>query len=431
MKNPTTHFNQFYRYVLIFGFILTLGSCVYQEIEPIVIPKPPVPQQTQQLEATYSTQPLNSINSLFWSTSDYKLITVSDQLTATVNSQDGILNTSGTYNGLTDYNKGVDPQLTLKAAYDDQNLYILASWKDETLNPTLQSWLYNGLADPNKADDPAGWTRQRGDDQLQINFDMGGGKEDIWKWSFTLSEPLGYAMDMVNDGGVTNDAGTPTYINNELDGTNRSGPALEWDGVQQDLTRDPGGFTILDPGFYLVSTSAFSGDIANGELVYQAHCSKCHGVNGDGQGTNGSTSISFRYPGTYSRISRSSFPAIIDVGTHDGQSYWSALTPTEQNDLLSRIYGWAGIPGYTLQNPTGSSADVLAMSNIALARMLVAKKNPDGYSVLLIRKLDTGNADDVSFLPATDVNFNVFLYDNDEINKIGALNETLIFKPKQ
>lgn len=49
------------------------------------------------------------------------------------------------------------------------------------------------------------------------------------------------------------------------------------------------------------------------------------------------------------------------------------------------------------------------------------------YQVLITRKLQTGNADDAQFSPATTYKFGVAMMDNDGRNHIGSRIETLEF----
>ncbi len=58
-------------------------------------------------------------------------------------------------------------------------------------------------------------------------------------------------------------------------------------------------------------------------------------------------------------------------------------------------------------------------------------ENP-GYKVLLVRKLNTGNSDDLQFSPSEvkQVTLDIFLTDNDDINLIGEANKKLTFLKK-
>ena len=95
--------------------------------------------------------------------------------------------------------------------------------------------------------------------------------------------------------------------------------------------------------------------------------------------------------------------------------------------LLGIEVGWA-IPGYYLQTPSGSIADVFSSSNISTAKINTA--NFSGYKVLLSRNLNTGNNDDVVF-NTTDGNsytVSILLTNGDSLNYVGTNNQQLIFK---
>ncbi len=415
--------------------IIALGAvcmgCTYYENEAIKVPEPAVSKPTATLEVKYTSTAPNKITAPYWKTANYLGVVPQNVLTSQVPADDGLYNVSGTFNGLLDFNKGKDPKIILKAAYDDNNVYILVSWRDTTFNMSNASWVFNGPADPKKSGSTAGWTSQRSDDKIILSFDMGSSKRDIWTWSLGLSEPLGYAIDMLDDGGVLNaDAGNKTYARNIAGADNRSGPKYEWDGVQQELTRNPGGLTILDPGFYLLTKKDFVGDALAGHPVFITNCSICHGVDADGDGTDYQTGVALNRPGFFSRFTRSAFDAFAsDPDLHEGAAHFTPLTDLERENLFARLRGFSGIPGYYLQNPSGSNSDVHAVSNVLVAK--IDGFNSKGYSVLLIRALNTGNADDIIFNPTVgQYQFNINLGDNDDLNRIGAINEQLTFKPK-
>jgi mono/diheme cytochrome c family protein len=231
-----------------------------------------------------------------------------------------------------------------------------------------------------------------------------------------------------NNSGTNVDAGNKSYLRNNAGADNRSGPQYQWDGLQQELTRAPGGLTILDPGFYLLTKMNFVGDALAGETVYQNNCARCHGVKGDGNGID-EQAQAFNIPGFMNRYTRSSFVAFASSGSHDGASDFSTLTSKQIDDVFARLRGFSGIPGYYLQNPTGSNSDVHSLSDVQLAK--IDGNNSKGYSVLLIRALNSGNADDIVFTPSVgQYQFNINLSDNDDLNSIGSVNQTLTFKPK-
>jgi hypothetical protein len=102
---------------------------------------------------------------------------------------------------------------------------------------------------------------------------------------------------------------------------------------------------------------------------------------------------------------------------------------TDRANLFARLRGFSGIPGYYLQNPSGSSADIHAVSSAVIANL--PHYNSKRYSVLLVRALSTSQTDDIQLNPATvTYAFNFSVRDNDLINQIGTNNQTLTFKPK-
>jgi mono/diheme cytochrome c family protein len=421
-----THLNRLTAGIL----CLLLASCTYYEIESIKIPEPEVPNATTTLEAAYVTAIPNKITSAYWKTADYLPITAQSQIIGKVPTEDGLFNMSGIFNGLSDFNLGVDPAVLLKAAYTKDSLYLLISWKDTRYSASQGNWFYDGPVDAKKPGTVTGWTSQQADDNVSLTFDLGSGKKDIWSWSLALSEPLGYAIDKFDNGsGEVPDTGNKTYVRNAI-GDNRSGPKYFWNGVQQELQRKPAGFTILDPGYYLLNKEDFTGDVVKGDAIYQNECSICHGVVGDGEGTVNPVGIKLNKPGQFNRLTRQALDAFApDGGQHEGAIHYPDVE-TGRADLFARLRGFSGIPGYYLQNPTGSNSDIHAVSNVQLGK--IDGSNTKGYAVLLVRALNTGNADDIAFTPSTKptVDFTINLADNDAMNRIGSVTKQLTFKTK-
>ena len=406
---------------------VVMSGCTSDVISP---PKPDTSNPTSTLEAKYTTTPPNKINASYWKTAEYLPLTPINLVTGQVSAADGLFNMSGTYSGLTSFNKGDDSKLTMKAAYTDDSLYVLISWMDTLYDASQSNWVYDGPTDPNKAGSATGWTSQRGDDNFSLSFDMGSSNRDVWNWSLALSEPLGYAEDMIdNGGGPLTDAGNKTYIRNAV-GDNRSGPQFDWDGVEQKITRIYGGATILDPGFFLLNTKAFSGDIVAGNSYFLAECgSVCHGINGDGDtGAANPVGIALNKPGQFNRWTRASLDQFAaDPTQHEGATHYPA-GEADRSNLFARLRGFSGIPGYYLQNPSGSNSDIYALSNVKMGNI---EKYNKGYTVLLVRALATNQTDDILLDPAQiTYSFNFSIRDNDAINKIGSMNQILTFKPK-
>lgn len=409
-------------------FVL-LAGCTYFENEPIKIPAPDVPEPTSTLEARKVTIIPNKVTSAYWKSADYLEIKAQNLITSQIPSEDGLYNVSGTLAGKTDFNKGKNPNLKLRAAYTTDSIYILVSWSDTLFNASRSNWLFDGSIDPKKPGSTMGWTSQRSDDIVTLSFEMDGGKRDNWTWSLALSEPLGFAIDMVDNGaGSIADGGNKMYVRNIAGTDNRSGPKYDWDGVQQELQRKPAGFTILDPGYFLLNKKLFTGDPINGDAIYQAECIACHGVTGDGNGTVNPSFVALNNPGQFNRLTRQALDAFAsDGGNHEGATHYP-VGETDRQDLFARLRGFSGIPGYYLENPTGSASDVRAASNVQLAK--IDTYNSKGYSVLLVRALNTSNADDIVFNPTQmTYSFHVYLGDNDDINRIGLLNQQITFKP--
>jgi mono/diheme cytochrome c family protein len=296
----------------------------------------------------------------------------------------------------------------------------------------MGNWLYNGPADPLKDGNTAGWTSQRSDDEITLAFERNENSNDVWKWSLALSEPMGYAIDMVQSGQELGYDGGEKLFERNASGTDpyRSGPKYEWNGDQQDLSRELSANTILDPGFYLLNKSEITADILNGEARYGQRCSFCHGDNGEGGGYFYPPSPSLQEAGKYTRLTLSALDnSLADDSVHKGAFYWRKLSEEEKGDVASRLRSFSGYPGYFLQVPTGSSSDVKAVSNVNLARVSSGSSTA-GYKVLLIRKLQTGNEDDIQFniSQVRDYVFSIYLTDNDHRNLVGKTDLHLNFK---
>ena len=417
----------------ILGLIIFYAtSCTYYKNE-IYIP-PGEAERTNTLEAVYVTSPPTSISDAYWKTANYLLVGTEEKSSKQLYSEDGILNMNNMYNGKADFNGGNPADLILKAAYDDTYLYVLASWKDNTYNASYGNWLYNGPKDPRSNQDTIGWTSQRNDDNIIFAFEKSGG-QDVWKWSLSTSEPIGYALDMQDAGiGWQFDEGTPVFERNAVTPLDfRSGPKFEWNGPKQELTRITGipkSFAQLDPGYFILNKSDFKGNIVRGDNFYQSQCASCHGENGMGDGDRHNTGIALNVPAKMNRFTRPALDEIIGNGnTHSGAGYWKNLSEEQKNDIIARLRAFAGVPGVAFQTPTGSSADIRAYSNVILGTIDVSKVNP-GYTVLFIRKLQTGNQDDIQFnlSESREYNMNIYLTDDDDLNFVGEDGKKLTFE---
>ena len=447
-----------------FLFVVLLSACTKDYLYVTPPPPPPhVPGLTTTLEAWKATAAPSDVNSAYWKTSDYFNVAVENMSTNSTYG-DGWLNMTGTFAGLTDFNKGNDPRLVLKAAYDNTNLYIYAEWRDTTVNLSQGSWLFYGPGDPNKADASDNWTSQRSADHIAFAFDIDGdasgsagsfatvgcqaschgsgntatmlpqtGKIDLWDWNLATSVPLSYLSDKIaTSTGISDDAGTPSCVRNAVGSTARSGPAYDWDTSNQYYTNPFGQKVLLSKAWYLLNKIPMTGDAANGKTIYESanqpgDCISCHGQDGAGGNELAINGIA------YNKKSR---PALI-VGmdnVSDMSPYWGPLSDQEKNDVITYMRGLSGVPGYYLQTPTGSCADITTKSNLTPINidnaMTYAKNNHGNYQIVIIRKLKTNNADDIQFdlTKSKTYKFGVALMDNDGRNHIGSKVITLTFK---
>lgn len=448
IKQPTT----IAKISLVLMLAIVVGSCQKDYLVPKPVPKPKVSKETSTLEASYLKDAPSTVNSPYWNTADFLKVDLQDVNKQSLYQEDGLLNVTEGYNGLSTFNDGENVEALIKAAYDDENIYILVQWNDNDRDASRFSSLYNGPEDPLQAGMSSEfWTSQRNDDQLSFAFDLQSatgtagtfqdvgcastchngemktqsGKVDVWNWSLALSEPMGYALDMVCDAsGLSLDQGTPMYARNAVG--HRSGPTYEWDGTEQKITKADGSTAILDPAFYLLNKTAFVGDAEAGRLIYEPKCGEtCHGVYGEGNGPD-LDGIPFNKPGEMNRFSRAIFEERASALEHSGYVTFNTLTAQEVEDVIALIRGFSGVPGFYLQEPDGSNADITANSNVVTAKVTPAGTQ---YKVLLIRKLNTGNADDIAFEPnsITEYPFGMALMDADGRNHIGTLKETLTF----
>lgn len=434
-------------------FLLTLFSCTKDYLVPI---GPHIPVETENLEAKYVETSITGIYDPYWRESDYLKVDVQDLSKEHLYEEDGLLNMTGTYDGLSSFNRGDTVELILKAAYDAEYLFLLIEWTDSDVDASRASWFWNGDTDPLKPDSTNGWTSQRNDDMLSLAFEIENasgsqgtfknvgcatachngemrpltGSIDIWTWSLALSEPLGLAFDMNTneDSGLVYDGGQISFERNALlANATRSGPAYEWNGDVQEITQLNGNSVILDPAFFLINKTVFLGDASLGQNLYlhdKKGCYHCHGEDGNGQGEI-DNAPAFTNP-KRSRLSRQGIIEYAGSENHSGQSYFNRLVGQERDDVIARIRGFAGVPGYYLNIPEEDNVDILSMSNANVARI-----EPENikHQLFLSRKLNTGNEDDVVFDISVNQTypFGIALMDNDGKNHIGSSKELLVF----
>ncbi len=371
---------------------------------------------------------------------------------------DGQLNMSGTFDGIAEFNGGEPANLELRAVHDGETLYVLADWNDRTFNVDRRRALFDGPTDPLKPQESAaGWTSQLNDDKIAFAFEIEAassefgsfadvgcasschnvdgvgidmrpevGKVDIWHWKTSRSEPLGHVADQVSSPGPgrVDDAGTGMEVRNRPSGgNNRSGPAVEWDGTTQTFVRWDGVTVEFDPAYVLLDGHSipFLGDTAAGQTVYAASCAGCHGTNGQGGVGPALTGREF------ARDSRTVLDMEMAANSHPGASAYNGLTDDGRRDVLARLRGFSGVPGYFLRAPEGSVADITTQANVEFAQIDSTVRTH--YRMLIIRKLDTGFDDDAPFAPGNSYPFGVAMMDNDGRNHIGSRLEMLTIQP--
>lgn len=439
--------------------VMFFQACEREYLQRPEVPKPKVPVQTTVLEAGYTVSPPKTANASYWNSADFFKVTLKDISTKNLYTEDGHLNMSGTYNGLSDFNNKGAEDLIMKAAYDDEHIYILVEWTDFKSDAFRSSWLYHGEKDPNKTDSNGNWTSQRNDDKMALvfngqaatgsagTFDNAGcavtchsgskktqnGIADLWKWSLLETETFGYAanLSVTNTEGLSNDAGTKKLVRNAQDSASyRSGPMYEWNGIKQEVTKADGSINVLDPQYFLLNKIAFEGDAVKGAKIYideNKGCSHCHGEDGHGHGDYGSAPA-FTSP-FFNTYTREFFDERALDPAHTGRTYYEKVKAAEKDDLMARIRGFSGVPGYFFSTDVMTDQDIQTSSNVVMPK--INEKNTT-YKVLMIRKLNSGKDGDVVFDPESNASypFGVALMDADGKNHIGSLLETLTFIEK-
>ena len=406
-----------------------------------------------------------TLTDAYWKSADYLRVPVAD-LNKNALYSDGFLNMTNTFAGLSSFNKGNDPKVVMKAAYDNNKLYIYAEWIDSDINPSFAASMLLGPPDPlpTKSDSTGGWTAQGNSDKFAMAFDASGnatssagtfidkgcaaschnnqmrpasGLVDIWSWDLSNSDALGYAKDMVTDAtsGLINDGGVGmTESNFKVLSNPRSGPAYEWDGTDQSVIRPDGKTLLIDPAYYILNKTPYLGDPTKGKKVYTHAaygCAHCHGEDGGGTGPSGEATA-FAAIGFARKYSRAGIKSFAANDLHTGVTYWAQVPAGSVDDLIAYIKGLGSIPGTYLHAPSGSCADVWSVSNVAKARINTV--NPHTlYQVVFVRTLSNGNGDDIQFTSPEGKSypFGIALMNGDSKNHIGSLKQILTFKPKQ
>jgi len=411
--------------------LIIFSSCEWQkEAMPRYIN---VPKSTSNLQAIYVIDTNVTLSSACWQQINYKTISLEDITTGKLPQGDGLLNMSGMIKGILTF--GSSANMTLKAAYNDDYIFILATWNVKQAYTQPQAWYFNGPSDPLQlaSDSSGGWTRQNNADNLFLYFtiDSSTNTKDVWQWNVALSNPLGYAIDLNQsaNGTINNDAGTQMFgLNIKTSGNNRSGPLYDWSGNVQKIknayTTDS---TSIDQTYYLTDTSlVFQGDVARGRTHFNdttsnpIGCIYCHGVDGSGGTERAINNI------TMSSKAIMAFAGSSGTTGHGGAEYFEPLSQQLKTDVVAFLRALTKIPGFVLRTPTNSAADILAESNVNLIKV---NTNITKYTVLLKRKLKTNHPDDVTFNVAHKKNyvFDLNVTSNDELNRVGQTGLTLQF----
>jgi hypothetical protein len=127
-------------------------------------------------------------------------------------------------------------------------------------------------------------------------------------------------------------------------------------------------------------------------------------------------------------MSRDYVKNFIVSDAHEGQGEAIGLSSADIDNVIAWYRSRFGIPGYYLQSPSGSIADVFASSSVNTGK--VDKDDYSGYKVLLSRSLNTGNNDDIVFdtKDGNSYKISILLCNGDSLNYVGAKNQQLIFK---
>jgi len=450
--------------LMIAAFAVTIAGCGDDDDGPTV---PVAPVKTEKLEAAkISSAP----DAAFWDDADYA------EFTASGNGGNG--STGQAYGGefnMTGSKDGFDIKVRMKAAYSATDLYIWTQWPDNSSTNDLnrRRWFFNGGAsDALPTFDmgvtgrtmmemaPTGWSSNLNDDKIGVMWDIkqGGvgasatdgrkfedvgcamtchtpndmypanGRTDLWHWKTSRSNPIGYANDQfcVNDGaapGRKTDTGETIEVRNRpAGGNNTSGPASVWDPTKANrIVRASDGATFnLNPLLFLANDAKMplEGDAAAGNVIYQAKCQGCHNPDGKGQNKN---LADYGLNKTRDEIVNKTNANGV---THGGENQ-NVTDPTEQGNLVARIRGFAGAPGYTLQ-------DVTAPGDATYVTNANTVYSGGTYTVIFKRKLTTAKpTEDVQFTNVTasaEYPFSVAVMDYDGKNHVGGALQKLIFR---
>ena len=353
---------------------------------------------------------------------------------------------AGEYN-MTGSKSGFSTSIVMKAANTPTDLYIQLEWNDPTASNDLnrRRFLFNGPGEGGVGT-VNGWSSQLNDDKFAFAFDINAaadatgtfatkgctvgchgsmnpesGSMDVWHWKTSRSNPMGYVNDQWADSaGRKNDSGDPIEVRNwKVAGDIASGPGNFWSPASGDqianLPNPAEGTVTLDPALFLLKSNgtALLGNADAGDIMFAAKCSGCHSP---------ITSWSARFATRGLAQTDGQMKSFLSGAGHPGAGSTAGMSATDWDNIIARMRAFRGVPGYMLQVPTGSSADLVVLNSKTVYK--------DGkYMVRLRRKLVTGNADDVQFNLATnkDYVFGIAIMDKDGKNHAGKAFQHLKF----
>lgn len=314
----------------------------------------------------------------------------------------------------------VEPfNVTIKAAYNDTNIYIYLKWSDPTKTESIMKnwWSFDGK----------GWSKSGDEDRLgmlwpiteskgftalgcsslchlapknseNIDFLMHASpneKFDEWHWKAARTNIVGYADDSWMDSTTIepkqpkwdeaahhSDLGEAAYVAN--DGGQNKGPKYAFNGKA----------SFNRSGSFLAKSDAIeiTGDVIAGKDLHDQACMTCH---------VGPTTLENRKITQF--MSASELREFLEAGGPNHQG--PALQTEEAKNAMAFLQTKPeGIPGYLLKNPSESRLDLKASG----------KYGDGAWQLVLKRALQTKNDDDVQFDIAKEYPFGIAIMDNGE-----------------
>ena len=234
---------------------------------------------------------------------------------------------------------------------------------------------------------------------------------------------MGYVNDQFADNvSRRNDGGDPIEVRNwKVAGDIASGPGNYWDPTSGNQTINlPNpleGTAILDPAKFLLKDNMIPlvGDAVAGQTTFTATCGGCHSP---------ISNWTAKFAARGLNQTDAQIQAYVASGAHPGAGAAAGLTATDWENVIALMRAFNGVPGYYLQTPTLSSADLVVLNSKTVY-------NNGRYTVIVRRPLVNGNADDVQFdlTAATDYVFGVAVMDKDGKNHAGKAFQHLKFLP--